>query len=137
MPLYHYRYRDGGEDSGDEVDDLYTISPQDEVNISGGPISGKGGNGMLEYQGILGYVFTKASPQAPVESYIDGSIVGPTGQCVDRSDWYAYDDGNFGSGRYAANSRNYSYESYRQFDPTTYGLFNGPNPGTPKCCRMG
>ena len=137
VPLYHYRYRDGGEDSGDEVDDLYTISPQDEVNISGGPISGKGGNGMLEYQGILGYVFTKASPQAPVESYIDGSIVGPTGQCVDRSDWYAYDDGNFGSGRYAANSRNYSYESYRQFDPTTYGLFNGPNPGTPGVAGWG
>ena len=37
------------------------------------------------FRGILGYVFTKPSPQSPVEEIIDGSEIGPTGHCVDKS----------------------------------------------------
>ncbi len=132
VPLYHYSYLKGSGDRGNKIDDFYTIDPYNEINITGGPIASRyDGNDDWEYQGIIGYVFTKTSPQAPVESYIDGSKIGPTGQCIDRSGWYAYDDNNFGSGRYASNSRSYSYDNYRQFDPASYGLFNGPNPGTP------
>jgi len=138
MPLYHFRRRTGNEDSGSEVDDLYTIDPYNEINITGGPIASRhDGDGTWVYQGILGYVFTKPSPQSPVEEIIDGSEIGPTGHCVDKSDWYAYDDNNTGSGRYSGNSTSFSYRNYRMFNPTSYGDVNGPDPATPGLAGWG
>jgi hypothetical protein len=82
-PLYHYR-------SSSFDDDLYTINPAGEVNLSGGPIPPKDAqDGDYVYQGILGYVYTIGYGGGR-KQVIDVGRIGPTGQCVDKSGWYQW-----------------------------------------------
>lgn len=150
FPIYHYKLQRNGQDispqfgfnpsqppSGADIDNFYTIDPSREVNITGGPIaSPQPRDREYVYQGIIGYCFAQDSSAAPVERVVQGSAIGPTGNGVDRSGWYAYDDDEYGSGRYAG-SPAYSYNNYRMFDPVSYPGFNGAYPGTPGLAGWG
>ncbi len=84
-PLYHYR-------AANFDDDFYTIDPASEVNLSGGPIPPKDPeDGDYVYQGIIGYVYT-VSYGGGRKQVIDVGQIGPTGQCVDKSGWYQWDE---------------------------------------------
>lgn len=115
VPLYHYRkgvYQNGQQ--GKDIDDLYTIDPASEVNLSGGPIAPKDAlSGEYVYQGILCYIFASDVVDAPTIEYVEGTAIGPTGQCVDKTDWYDY--GIEGSG--------YGDDEYRRFDPASYANY--------------
>lgn len=117
MPIYHYRkgsYSSG--QSGKTIDDFYTINPAAEINLSGGPIAPKkAGSADYIYQGIVGYCFAGAPVDAPVRTIIEGPAIGPTGQCVDKSDWYDYDIPG-------SNSR-FTYDAYKKFDPSSYANY--------------
>lgn len=132
VAIYHYKAQNpNGVVYGQDIDNFYTIDPSREVNLVGGPIPpARAFDEEYAYQGIIGYCFTQDDPNRSGDSIIDGSIIGPTGNGFDRSGWYAYDDDEYGSGRYAG-SPAYSYDNYRMFDPVSYSDYNGANPGTP------
>ena len=84
-PLYHYR-------SSEFDDDFYTINPAVEVNLSGGPIAPRDPeDGDYVYQGIVGYVYTIPYGGGR-KQVIDVGQIGPTGQCVDKSGWYQWNN---------------------------------------------
>lgn len=96
-PLYHYRYGSMNASSGKDIDNFYTISPQNEVNLETG---NGGGDGPVDckdprsedydYQGILCWVFGERPGDAPKQVIRDLAKIGPTGQCVDKRGWYAW-----------------------------------------------
>lgn len=109
VPLYHYRKGDYSKPNGPAIDDFYTANPAVEVNLSGGPIPPKKAmKGEYVYQGILCYVFTSDAPDAPQKQVRDVGLIGPTGQCIDKSGWYAFDPDPFSD---------YSYGRYRRGRP--------------------
>ena len=101
VPLYHY-FKDNVIHNGSaESDNFYTINPAAEINLSGGPIPPKrAAQEEYDYQGILCYVFAQDSPDATKKQVIDIGQIGPTGQCIDKSGWYAW-------------NTTYSYSRYR------------------------
>jgi len=105
LPLYHY-FKDNVIHSGTpESDNFYTTTPAGEVNLSGGPIAPKDAmNGEYEYQGILCYVFGGDAPDAGSKRIIDIGKIGPTGQCIDKSGWYAWNTTTHSYLRYRRNS---------------------------------
>jgi hypothetical protein len=107
VPLYHYRHGDYSQSSGKDVDDFYTVNPAKEVDLKGGPIAPKKKlKERYQYQGILCYVFSGDAPDAPRKQVRDVGQIGPTGQCVDKTGWYEFNDlwtwGTYQRGRGAA-----------------------------------
>jgi hypothetical protein len=98
VPLYHYRYGNYSAGSGKDIDDFYTINPAEEVNLVDSPIPCKQPmDREYQYVGIVGYVYPADAPNAPQERVIDVGKLGPTGQCVDKTSWYAFaEDGVYG-----------------------------------------
>ena len=93
VPLYHYRYGNYGASSGKDIDDFYTINPAGEINLVDNPIPcRKPLDREYQYVGIVGYVYPADAPGAPQETVIDVGKLGPTGQCVDKTGWYAFDN---------------------------------------------
>ena len=93
VPLYHYRYGSQSASSGKDIDDFYTINPAGEINLEDNPIPcRKPLDREYQYQGIIGYVYPGDAPGAPKETIIDVGRIGPTGQCVDKTGWYAFDN---------------------------------------------
>ena len=91
VPLYHYRYGNYSAGSGKDIDDFYTIQPAEEVNLDGGPVPPKKLMDLeYKYQGIIGYVYPADAPNSPQERVIDVGKLGPTGQCIDKTSWYAF-----------------------------------------------
>ena len=91
VPLYHYRYGSQSASSGKDIDDFYTINPAGEINLDDNPIPcRKPLDREYAYQGIIGYVYPGDAPGAPNERVIDIGKLGPTGQCVDKTSWYAF-----------------------------------------------
>ena len=83
-PLYEYLHPD--------PDHFYTIDPSEEVNLADNspipplnPIDKE-----YSYLGILAWVFKTDVPDQPNKTVIDIGKKGPTGQCIDKSGWYAY-----------------------------------------------
>jgi len=105
LPLYHY-FKDNVIHNGSaESDNFYTIDPSQEVNLSGGPVPPKDAmNGEYGYQGILCYVFRTDSLDAQKKQIIDIGKIGPTGQCIDKSGWYAWNQTTHTYDRYRRNS---------------------------------
>lgn len=100
-PLYHYRYNKNG-----KIDDFYTTSAQEEVNLQPHPVPGSPSQvfaGDYVYQGTIGYVFMDPYGLGERRTIADIGQLGPTGQCVDKSGWYQY-----------ASQGLYSYFSYRR-----------------------
>ena len=127
VPLYHYRYGNYGASKGKDIDDFYTIDPSQEVNLGGGPIPPrKARDGDWQYQGIECYVYSGEDPSAPKRQYRDIGKIGPTGQCINKRGWYAFeaDDQPF-------NWRVYNRGGY----PGGYG--NGPSGQTPGVLGFG
>ena len=87
-PLYEYLHPD--------PDHFYTIDPASEVNLAdNSPIPPlKSYNKEYNYLGILCYVFETDVQDQPNKTVVDIGKIGPTGQCVDKSGWYAYTSGN-------------------------------------------
>ena len=95
VPLYHYRYGSQSASKGKDIDDFYTINPAGEVNLEDNPIPcRKPMDRDYQYQGIIGYVYPADAPSAPQQQVIDVGRIGPTGQCVDKTGWYEFDDEN-------------------------------------------
>tara|TARA_A100001035_G_scaffold8379_1_gene5917 strand:- start:509 stop:4381 length:3873 start_codon:yes stop_codon:yes gene_type:complete len=93
VPLYHYRYGSQSASKGKDIDDFYTINPAGEVNLEDNPIPcRKPMDREYQYQGIIGYVYPADAPSAPQQQVIDVGRIGPTGQCVDKTGWYEFDD---------------------------------------------
>ena len=93
VPLYHYRYGNYGASSGKDIDDFYTINPAGEINLVDNPIPcRKPLDREYQYVGIVGYVYPADAPGAPQETVIDVGKLGPTGQCIDKTGWYAFDN---------------------------------------------
>ena len=93
VPLYHYRYGSQSASSGKDIDDFYTINPAGEINLEDNPIPcRKPLDREYQYQGIIGYVYPADAPGAPQETVIDVGKLGPTGQCIDKTGWYAFDN---------------------------------------------
>lgn len=103
VPLYHYRHGSLSATKGLEVDDFYTTNPASEVDLSGGPIAPKKAlEGRYQYQGILCYVFQTDTSDAPQKQVRDVGLIGPTGQCVNKTGWYQFDTNPYGIfGRYS------------------------------------
>ena len=84
-PLYHYYA------GAPKYDDFYTTNPAGEVNLSGGPIPPSDPQkGEYVYQGIIGYVYTGGFGSQKAKQVVDIGLIGPTGQCVDKSGWYQW-----------------------------------------------
>ena len=93
VPLYHYRYGSQSASKGKDIDDFYTINPAGEINLEDNPIPcRKPLDREYQYQGIIGYVYPADAPGSPKETIIDVGKIGPTGQCVDKTGWYAFDN---------------------------------------------
>ena len=93
VPLYHYRYGNYSKSSGKDIDDFYTIQPAEEVNLDGGPVPPKKLMDLeYKYQGIIGYVYPADAPNSPQQRVTDIGKLGPTGQCVDKTSWYQFEE---------------------------------------------
>lgn len=91
-PLYHYQHGSLSADSGKDIDSFYTINPAGEVDLNGGPIPPKKPlERRYQYQGILCYVYGTDAGDAPKKTIRDVGKIGPTGQCIDKTGWYQFE----------------------------------------------
>ena len=117
-PIYEYLHPD--------PDHFYTIDPAREVNLAdNSPIPPAEVFGKeYSYVGILGWAFATRALDSPTDQIIDIGKIGPTGQCIDKSDWYDYSDD--AQSNYDEDDAGWSEFMYRQERSSTGALTEGP-----------
>ncbi len=118
VPIYEYLHPD--------PDHFYTIDPSVEVRLAdNSPIPPKESlDKSYNYLGIIGWAFKTRALDSPTDLILDIGKIGPTGQCVDKSDWYEYT--NDDQQDYNEDSGGWSEFMYRQERDSGGGLTEGP-----------
>ena len=117
-PIYEYLHPD--------PDHFYTIDPANEVRLAdNSPIPpAESLDKSYNYLGILGWGFETRALDSPTDQIIDIGKIGPTGQCIDKSDWYDYDDD--AQSDYDEDDTGWSEFMYRQGRDSSGNLVEGP-----------
>ena len=117
-PIYEYLHPD--------PDHFYTIDPANEVRLAdNSPIPpAESLDKSYNYLGIVGWGFETRALDSPTDQIIDIGKIGPTGQCVDKSDWYDYDDDS--QSNYDESDTGWSEFMYRQGRDSGGAIVEGP-----------
>ena len=117
-PIYEYLHPD--------PDHFYTIDPANEVRLAdNSPIPpAESLDKSYNYLGIIGWGFETRALDSPTDQIIDIGKIGPTGQCVDKSDWYDYDDDS--QSNYDESDTGWSEFMYRQGRDSGGAIVEGP-----------
>tara|TARA_B100000700_G_scaffold324742_1_gene431683 strand:- start:28 stop:4167 length:4140 start_codon:yes stop_codon:yes gene_type:complete len=118
VPIYEYLHPD--------PDHFYTIDPSVEVRLAdNSPIPPKESlDKSYSYLGIVGWGFKTRALDSPTDLILDIGKIGPTGQCVDKSDWYDYSWGD--QLDYDEDGGGWSEFMYRQMRDSSGASIEGP-----------
>ena len=118
VPIYEYLHPD--------PDHFYTIDPSVEVRLAdNSPIPpAESLDKSYSYLGIIGWAFKTRALDSPTDLILDIGKIGPTGQCVDKSDWYDYSHGD--QLDYDEDGGGWSEFMYRQMRDSSGASVEGP-----------